>query len=121
MLIQWFLSIGLFTGMLWAPRVFTFWSRAELEQTFVIPQLKFLLDAFPMLVQKWPGPLTGSHLTNEHLQFVALFYGGIGWLVGHWIYRLNDLWFSRMVWLLFSWLIWMGGLNLLGGILTLGK
>lgn len=120
MLIGGILSVGLFTIALWGPLVFAFWPRFGMERWSVLPQLKFLLDVFPFLARRWPGPVE-SCLTKGHLQFMALVYGGVGWVVWYLIRRSNTLEATRFIWLLFSWLIWLTGLYVSGSILSLAK
>ena len=79
-----------------------------------------MLYAAPALAEKWPG-LLGPVMTPAHRQLMMIVYGLAGAIGGHFAFNLNDYWPARVIWLLIWWGLWLFGLFVLGGLVTVGK
>ncbi len=114
------LSAVFFTVGIWGPLVVTsgpvFWMT---DPAILTSQIRFILRVFPSLAQGWPGPFNGV-LMPEHRLLLGMVDGGFGAFIGWLISRTHDHWLMRVIWVAFSWMIWVSIMTVFLQALSMG-
>lgn len=120
----WILALAgaaLFTISLWMPlfpvAIPANWFTSRSQQFF---QIQLIYVLYPRLAQGWPGPLVGGGLTHDQVLFMGLVDGIFGCIAGWLVFQMADEWFTRIVYLIGAWLVWVSLLYLFAKASMLG-